>query len=116
MGLTKHLPITGFLEHLRSDLENIIDLLSMDRWLKSGSLKKTIKTSATVPPVAMEASTANSVEEDGAVANARIAGQDEGFLDESATAGVTETSELLKELPIFNTIPQRVTRNAMWYS
>nr|CAD7260206.1 unnamed protein product [Timema shepardi] len=58
----------------------------MDRWLKSGSLKKTIKTSATVPPVAMEASTANSVEEDGAVANARIAGQDEGFLDESATA------------------------------
>nr|CAD7259068.1 unnamed protein product [Timema shepardi] len=28
-----------------------------------------------------------SVEEDGAVANARIAGQDEGFLDESATAG-----------------------------
>nr|CAD7265533.1 unnamed protein product [Timema shepardi] len=78
--------ITGFLEHLRSDLENIIDLLSMDRWLKSGSLKKTIKTSATVPPVAMEASTANSVEEDGAVANARIAGQDEGFLDESATA------------------------------
>nr|CAD7571735.1 unnamed protein product [Timema californicum] len=31
----------------------------MDRWLKSGSLKKTIKTSATVPPVAMEASTAN---------------------------------------------------------
>nr|CAD7200075.1 unnamed protein product [Timema douglasi] len=96
---TKHLPITGFLEHLRSDLENIIDLLSMDRWLKSGSLKKTIKTSATVPPVAMEASTANSVEEDGAVANARITGQDEGFLDESATAGVTETSELLKELP-----------------
>nr|CAD7568382.1 unnamed protein product [Timema californicum] len=78
--------ITGFLEHLRSDLENIIDLLSMDRWLKSGSLKKTIKTSATVPPVAMEASTANSVEEDGAVANARISGQDEGFLDESATA------------------------------
>nr|CAD7194061.1 unnamed protein product [Timema douglasi] len=97
--LTKHLPITGFLEHLRSDLENIIDLLSMDRWLKSGSLKKTIKTSATVPPVAMEASTANSVEEDGAVANARIARQDEGFLDESATAGVKETSELLKELP-----------------
>nr|CAD7567426.1 unnamed protein product [Timema californicum] len=83
---TKHLPITGFLEHLRSDLENIIDLLSMDRWLKSGSLKKTIKTSATVPPVAMEASTANSVEEDGAVSNARIAGQDEGFLDESVTA------------------------------
>nr|CAD7571174.1 unnamed protein product [Timema californicum] len=83
---TKHLPITGFLEHLRSDLENIIDLLSMDRWLKSGSLKKTIKTSATVPPVAMEASKANSVEEDGAVANARISGQDEGFLDESATA------------------------------
>nr|CAD7567699.1 unnamed protein product [Timema californicum] len=71
----------------------------MDRWLKSGSLKKTIKTSATVPPVAMEASTANSVEEDGAVANARISGQDEGFLDESATAGVTETSELFKELP-----------------
>nr|CAD7202267.1 unnamed protein product [Timema douglasi] len=62
----------------------------MDRWLKSGSLKKTIKTSATVPPVAMEASTANSVEEDGAVANARIAGQDEGFLDESATAGRPE--------------------------
>nr|CAD7195983.1 unnamed protein product [Timema douglasi] len=45
--------------HLRSDLENIIDLLSMDRWLKSGSLKKTIKTSTTVPPVAMEASTSN---------------------------------------------------------
>nr|CAD7395744.1 unnamed protein product [Timema cristinae] len=34
-----------------------------------------------------------------AVASARIAGQDEGFLDESMTAGVTETSELLKELP-----------------
>nr|CAD7194504.1 unnamed protein product [Timema douglasi] len=49
----------GFLEHLRSDLENIIDLLSMGRWLKSGSLKKAIKTSATVPPVAMEASTTN---------------------------------------------------------
>nr|CAD7428591.1 unnamed protein product [Timema monikensis] len=62
----------------------------MDCWLKSGSLKKTIETSATVPPVAMEASTANSVEEDGAVANARIAGQDEGFLDESATAGFVE--------------------------
>ena len=32
----------------------------------------------------------NSVEDDGAVAGARITGQDEGFLDESATAGAPE--------------------------
>jgi len=31
----------------------------MDRWLKSGSLKKTVKTSVTVPPMAVEASTIN---------------------------------------------------------
>jgi len=48
-----------FLEHLRSDPENIIDFLSMDRWLKSGSLKETVKTSVTVAPLAVEASTTN---------------------------------------------------------
>jgi len=31
----------------------------MDRWLKSGSLKKTVKTSVKVPPIAVEASTTN---------------------------------------------------------
>jgi len=31
----------------------------MDRWLKSGSLKITVKTSVTVPPIAVEASTIN---------------------------------------------------------
>ena len=31
----------------------------MDRWLKTGSLKITVKTSVTVPPIAVEASTTN---------------------------------------------------------
>jgi hypothetical protein len=35
----KHLPFTGFVEHPRSDSENIINFISMNRWLKSGSLK-----------------------------------------------------------------------------
>jgi len=31
----------------------------MDHWLKSRSLKKTLKTSVTLPPTAVEASTTN---------------------------------------------------------
>ena len=31
----------------------------MDRWLKSGSLKKPVKNLVTVPPIAVEASTTN---------------------------------------------------------
>ena len=31
----------------------------MDRWLKTGSLKITVKTSVTVPQIAVEASTTN---------------------------------------------------------
>ena len=31
----------------------------MNRWMKSGSLKKTVKTSVTIPPIAVEASTTN---------------------------------------------------------
>uniref|UniRef100_A0ACB8FHK1 Uncharacterized protein n=1 Tax=Sphaerodactylus townsendi TaxID=933632 RepID=A0ACB8FHK1_9SAUR len=71
----------------------------MDYWLKSGSLKKTVKSFFIVPSVAVKASTANSAEEDGAVASAKISGQDGEFLDESVTADVPELPEVLNQLP-----------------
>jgi len=40
-----------------------------------------------------------SVEEDGAVASAGISGQDEGFLDESATVDSPEPLEVLNRVP-----------------
>ena len=40
-----------------------------------------------------------SVEEDGAVASAGISGQDEGFLDESATVDSPEPLEVLNQVP-----------------
>ena len=33
---------------------NIVEFRAMDRWLKTGSLKKILKTSITVPPIAVE--------------------------------------------------------------
>jgi hypothetical protein len=40
-----------------------------------------------------------SVEEDGAVASGGISGQDEGFLDESATVDSPEPLEVLNQVP-----------------
>uniref|UniRef100_A0ACB8ERB9 Uncharacterized protein n=1 Tax=Sphaerodactylus townsendi TaxID=933632 RepID=A0ACB8ERB9_9SAUR len=71
----------------------------MDCWLKFGSLKKTVKTFVAVAPAAVETSTTNSVEEDGAIASTRIAGPDVGFWNESVTVGAPEPPVVLDKLP-----------------